>query len=346
MAKLNCNDFSKHIANGVLSNLYFLTGEKYFVDKFKSKLCDGILGENKNDFNMFSISSENLDIDKLEVNIDTYPIGSNKKCIVINNLPVDMWNDKALENFENIIKNMPCFTILILAQTEKPSGLKNSNKLKKIRSIAEKLGVYAEFSLSEMNVETELVNIAKQNFQKDLSKSLASKIIKKCSGYDMFALINELQKICEFEHSEKITENALSVVCENHEKENIFYLPKLILSGETQKAVAMLENLINQGETAVSIISVIGGDYIDMFRVKTLRDNNIPTSILTEIFDYKKKEFRIKNAEKNSRNRTLEDIKKCLNLILKADEKLKNSSLPEKLVLTELVVKLSKQSLS
>lgn len=341
MAKMNMNELKKSISEKNFYNVYFLTGEEYFVSKFKKIISDSLLGENKNDFNMFQISSENLDIQKLEINIDTYPIGSDKKCIILNNLPAEQWNDTDLENFENLLKNIPEFTVLIVAQTEKMPSAKNTNKIKKIEKISDKIGVCINFELDMRTLPDELSEYAKENFGKILGKNLALKLVDRCKNHTIRELMSEVKKICEFETEKTITEKSLSVINESREKIKIFALPKLILAGETAKAVNILNEMLEQGEDPIALISIISGEYIDMFRTKALLNSGKSTSALIEIFDYKSKEFRIKNAERNCRNRSLKDIKGSLELITEADKKLKSTTIPQKLILSELVVKLS-----
>lgn len=341
MAKMNLTELKKSLSEKNFYNLYFLKGEEYFVSKFKKIIPDLVIGENQNDFNMFKISSENLDIQKLEINIDTYPIGSNKKCIVLNNLPVERWNDDELENFENLLKNIPEFTVLIIAQTEKMSSVKNSNKIKKIEKECDKFGSCVNFVPEKITLQNELTDYAKKNFGKTLDKNLATELMSRCQNHSVRELFNEVKKICEFETEKTITQKSISVTNESKEKIKIFALPKLILSGETAKAVNMLNDILEQGEEPIAIVSVISGEYIDMFRVKALVNRGKSIALLPEIFDYKSKEFRIKNAERNCKNRSLKDIKKDLRLITEADKKLKSTNISPKLILNELVVKLS-----
>lgn len=341
MAKMNLNQLKKSISEKNFCNLYFLTGEEYFVSKFKKIISNCMLGENQNDFNMFNIASENLDIQKLEINIDTYPIGSDKKCIIINNLPVEQWGDSELENFENLIKNISEFTVLIIAQTEKTPSVKNSNKIKKIEKLCEKFGALVNFTAEKSMIQSELTEYAKKNFDKTLSKNLASELMNRCQNHSIRELFNEVKKICEFETGKTITEKSLSVTNESKEKIKIFALPKLILGGETAKAVNMLNEMLEQGEDPIAIVSVISGEYIDMFRAKAMIKSGKSTSVLSDIFDYRSKEFRIKNAERNCKNRSLNNIKEDLILLSEADKKLKSTAIPAKLILNELAVKLS-----
>ena len=343
MAKITKDELKKNISEQNFSNLYLMTGEEYFLNNFKKSLVDAILKENLNDFNFFNISSENLDVDKLEINVNTYPVGSAKKCIVINNLPLSRLEDGEFDSFANLLKDIPEFPTVIIAQTEKPSGVKNTNRIKKLQKVADEFGTYVNFEAEKSDIRSELTNHAKAHFNKTMDKQLAEKLIHRCNGYSMRELINELTKICEFEKSEVLTENSLNIVLESKEKIKIFALPKLIIAGETSKALKTLESLLEQGEDPIVIVAVISGEYLDMLRVKALLNAKIPTGELASIFDYKSKEFRIKNAERNCRSKSLSNIKSCLKLLTEADKKLKSTALSPNLILSELIAKLSQE---
>ena len=63
-------------------------------------------------------------------------------------------------------------------------------------------------------------------------------------------------------------------------------------------------------------------------------------SEIAKTYDYKGKEFRLKNAERKCRYLSLESINQSLNYILEADTKLKTTSLDPNLVLSELITQL------
>lgn len=343
MSKTSYNELGKNIESGNFSKLYFLCGEAYFVDKFKNIICEKILSKSKNDFNFVNITNEFITVENLEDTINTYPIGSIKKCVILNNLPLSRWDKEEFESFIKLTEDLPEFICLIIAQTETTQDTKSSNKLKKFQKAAEQNGCFVNFTINDIPIEKELIKWAKNDFGKILSSTVAQKIKQNCEIHTVAELKNELKKICEFESGDEITEQSLEVICKSQEKQKIFTLPKLILSGNAKKSFEMLEKLIDQGEDPISIVSVIASEYIDMFRVKALTEKGENTSKLTEIFDYKSKEFRIRNAESNCKKISMNKIQSCLKSLTEADIKLKSTALPQKLILDELVAKLLSQ---
>lgn len=345
MPKLNYTAIKTDLARKNLYKLYYLTGEAYFVNEFKRAISNEIIENSKNDFNFLNISSETIELEKIEDAVNTYPIGSAKKCVILNNIPVASWDTSEFEKFISIIEDLPEFVCVIIAQTEKSTDTKASVKSKKIQKLVEKIGCLANFSIDDVSIEAQLIEWASDDFGKTLSNHVASKIKKNCELHSLFELKNELKKICEFEKTDVITEEAIDgVICKSHEKKKVFALPKLILSGDAPKAAQMLEDLLAQGEEPILLVAVIACEYIDMFRVKALQNQGVSISVLTEIFDYKSKEFRIKNAERNSKKYSIKAIKKCLKLLIDADIKLKSTQLSSKFIITELVARLLNQN--
>ncbi len=341
MPKMNYTEVKADLARKNFYKLYYLTGETYFVNEFKNAISGEIIENSKNDFNFLNISSETIELEKFEDAINTYPIGSAKKCIILNNIPFSSWDTPEFEKFISIIEDLPEFVCVIIAQTEKSTDTKASVKSKKVQKLAEKAGWLVNFSIDDVSIETQLIEWANNDFGKTLSNRVALKIKKDCELHSLFELKNELKKICEFEKTNAITEESVdSVICKSYEKKKVFALPKLILSGDAPKAAQMLEDLLAQGEEPILLVSVIACEYIDMFRVKALQNQGISVSVLPEIFDYKSKEFRIKNAERNSKRYSMKMIKKCLKLLIEADIKLKSTQNSPKFVITELVVRL------
>ena len=100
--------------------------------------------------------------------------------------------------------------------------------------------------------------------------------------------------------------------------------------------------LFEQKEDPIGIVAVLSSEYIDLYRAKIYTVKNENPMDLKDVFDYKNKEFRIKNAVQKSKNISLENIIKSLDYLSEADLKLKSTTINPKLVIEELVIKLIK----
>ena len=340
MPETNYEKLKKDIASNKLHNLYLLQGEEYIVEYFEKSLSDKILEDNYSDFDIYVFSEENINLDKLSVALETLPVKASTKCIIIHNLPIESWDTDQTENFINIISDIPDFSSLIISQYAEISGAKNSAKFKKIQKTISEKGVSSTFSKKDIPIEKQLVFWAKKEHNKNLSIENAKTIKNICAHHNLIGLKNELKKVCELENTDTITESSLKVLSGSRVKTGVFDLPKALLAGDCEKPLKILDNLIEQKEEPIAILAVIGSEYIDMYRTKVFLNEGHSSVELAKIFDYKNKEFRLRNAEKRCANIDIDQIKRCLEYLLDADLKLKSTALNSKLVLSQLIVNL------
>ena len=341
MPKITLNELKKHISDKNLNKVYFFQGEEYLIEYFEAKLTNTIIKKSKNDFDINIFNSQNLNIENLENALETFPIASEKKCVIIHDLPLENWSADEIQKFIKIISDIPDFSILIISNYTEFS--KNAKiKFKKIEKAIIENGILINFSKKDIDAEKLLIKLAKNEYDKNLSPDLAKLICNSCANHSLNGLKSELKKICEFENNKTIPKNAIEVVIKSKLKSKIFDLPKAIFSKNTKKSFELLNDLINQKEEPIAIIAVISNEYIDIFRTKILLNNSYPASKLSEIFDYKNKEFRIKNAEIKCRNLSLSAIEKSLHALLEADESLKSVTINPKIILQTLIIKLIK----
>ncbi len=340
MQKISYSQLKKDISEEKFHNIYFFQGEEYIIEYFEKMLKEKILKKHDNDFDLIAFNSENLNLAKLYAAMENFPFMATKKCILIHNLPIETWNDEQIQEFINIISDVPDFVCLIVCQHIAPTGAKNIAKLKKIQKAMPVGAICANFSKKDISIEKQLVFWAKKDYGKELSLECARKINDLCFDHSINSLKNELRKICEFESSNQITEDSLDNLIASKLKPSVFDLPKAIFARNHNKVFKMLDDLLNCGEEPIAILAVIAGEYIDLYRVKTYLTAGKSLTDLSQDYDYSKKEFRLKNAAKISSNMDISKIKLCLKFILEADEKLKSSSASPKLALSQLIAKL------
>lgn len=337
MAELSYNKLKKSISENNISHIYLLQGEAYLIEYFEKMLKKQILGDKYCSFDNLFFNEDNLNLEKLSVALETFPVQSSKKFVVIKNLSTASWDNDEINKFIEIISDIPEFSYLIILQYDAQSISKNFSKIKKI--IVQE-GIITNFSKKDIPIEKQLIFWAKKEFGKTLDPKHAEYIKKTCPEHSITALKNELKKICEFEASDTITKEALEILVPSKVKTNIFNLPKAIFEKDGKKAFEILENLITQKEEPVAILNILTGEYIDLYRVKCFLNNGRHFSELEKIYDYKGKEFRLKNAERRCQYMNIDDIKLSLDYILEADIRLKSTSINPILVLSELITKL------
>ena len=101
-----------------------------------------------------------------------------------------------------------------------------------------------------------------------------------------------------------------------------------------------LDALFQQGEDPIAILGALSSVYVDMYRVKAALESGLPATAPAEYGDYKGREFRLRNGERNARGVPLPVLGESLSLLLQADLALKGSKLSPRTVLDQLIARL------
>ncbi len=340
MAKLSQAQLRGNIRNRNFGNLYFIFGtEKYLVEYYTKELVRGVLGKNFSDFNYQKLSENNISLENISDAIEVLPVMAEKRCVEVSDLDIDKLSQSDFKNLKALVSDLPETTVLIISQSSIVNDLKKSKFVSFIKLI-DKFGFLVELNnLDRLSLQKQLVKWAK-DLSCDLSENNAQKIIDRCTE-DLFMLRNEMEKLCAFVDGGEITENDISMIVIEQSEANIFEITKAISNGDTSKALDVLDILLYKKEEPIAILSLLSSVYVDVYRVKSAINSGYLTSDVSANFDYKRKEFRLNIAKRLAKNFSFEDLKKCINMIVETDFKLKSSSINSRILLEELISKLS-----
>ena len=88
------------------------------------------------------------------------------------------------------------------------------------------------------------------------------------------------------------------------------------------------------------ILAELSNTYTDMYRVRTAVESGMRAEDVAKDFDYKRKEFRLKKAERASARLTTDEICKCLEYLAETNTSINSSSSNKRLLLEQLIAKL------
>ncbi len=342
MPKITESDLKKQIKNNNLSNFYLIYGsEKFLINYYEKLLVESIVEKKQSSFNYNLFDKDDIDINLLKTCIETFPINSDKKCVLIKNLNLDGMNAKQITDICEIITDIPDTCTLLIIQTTIEVNEKKSSKWKKFITHVSKFGNIIEINQkTQTSLEKQIISWAKKR-DKILSSENASRILSMC-GKNLNDLKNEIEKLCALESESEIKLSTIDNIVTKNLESNVFELCKLLIAGDIAKAYECLGVLFFQREEPIMILSAIASNYIDMYRVKVAIESGQSPTAVSSIFDYKGKDFKIKNAERNLRYMSLNQIRQSIYLLLETDVKLKSSRVDARIILEEMIVKLIK----
>ncbi len=343
MASLTENELKSQIKSCKLNNLYLLYGEeKYLISHYTSKLIDVALDGTITDFNFKKFKASDISVDSLEEFIEVLPFLSSKKCVVVSDLELEKFNVTEIKKLKEIVSKIPETTVLIISQSNIDASIYKSSKWNSFIKLVEKRGNAVNFKkLSQLSLEKQIINWAKK-LTLNISQNSVEKLIEYC-GDDLLNLRSELEKLSAFADNGEITEDDIELLVSKKAEANVFDLTKAVSQNNYDRALKILHVLLEKKEEPVAILSLLASNYIDMYRVKVAKNSGVPTNQIAELFDYKRKEFRLTLASKACDNYSLKDLRKYISFLKEIDLKLKSSKDDNKILLEELLVKLSPQ---
>ena len=345
MASLTENELKSQIKSCKLNNLYLLYGEeKYLISYYTNKLIDVALDGTINDFNFKKFKASDMSVDSLEESIEVLPFLSSKKCVVVSDLEIEKFNVTEIKKLKEIVSKIPETTVLIISQSNIDASIYKSSKWNSFIKLFEKHGNAVNLKkLSRLSLEKQIINWAKK-LTLNISQNSVEKLIEYC-GDDLLNLRSELEKLSAFADNGEITEDDIELLVSKKAEANVFDLTKAVSQNNYDRALKILHVLLEKKEEPVAILSLLASNYIDMYRVKVAKNSGVPTNQIAELFDYKRKEFRLNLASKACDNYSLKDLRKYISFLKEIDLKLKSSKDDNKILLEELLVKLSPQFL-
>lgn len=340
MSNITESELKSNIKSGNISNIYILLGEeKLLIKYYTGKLIDKILGKNYLEFNYQVFCGTGTEIDDIADAVNTLPLMAHSKCVKVVDLDIDSMSSQDMDKLNQMMSDVPETTKLILTYPTLEIDLKKSSKWKKFIASTEKVADILDLQkLNKSALEKQLVSWT-QKYNCTLSLNNAAKIVELC-GNDLLTLRNEIEKLCAFTDGNEITSDIIDTVVTKNLETTVFALSDAIIANNYNKAYKQLNLLFYQKEEPVAILAVLSSAYIDMYRVRAAIERKESASIVSKYFDYKNKDFRIRNAERNVRNISIEYLRECINILAQTDLELKSSRTDNKILLQKMIAKL------
>lgn len=296
-----------------IKNIILIHGnESFLIEKHSKDIVDKLVDKSFYDFNVSKFEFEDLDIEKLYNSLQTLPLMSDNKVVIIENMPLDKGAiskyKTVFEELASIINNVPPSTYLIInSSTEK---LFNGKFLKKFKEIGN-INVVNKLNRPElMKYISNYLGIKQSDNVK-----LINYIVDN-SGYlitelkmTLLDLNNELDKIknLDLNASNKDIVETLTKISGY----NIFNLTDSILEKSLKKSLLIYNTLMDDSDDAFRIFYMILRTIRNILIIKECRRrgmNNIQISKKYSISN-----FELKKIERFINLWTYKDLKEAIN---------------------------------
>ncbi len=338
MPEIGESELRKQLRAGEFKNAYLIYGDEsylkeYYVSLIQKKLVD----KSFEAFNLHTFDGKDVLLDDILKDAQMLPMMSEYNLVIVRDYPID--KEKAdLELLEEYLADCPESTVFVMWFDSLVLDSKSA-KFKRLSKAFSKAGVVANLhKRTDSEIASLLVNGAKKRGSS--LDVVNAKYLISVSGNDLQTLLNELDKLCAFAQGTPITREIIDNMATKCFQARIYDLSKCIVAGNSYKAFDVLNSLFEMKEKPIMILSAISGVYVDMYRVKCAKAAGYSYDDVAKHFNYKRREFALKNASRDCASMSISRLRASLDAIMQTDIKLKSTAADERILLEELTVKL------
>lgn len=338
MPKLNENQLKEQIKNGSFSNAYLIYGEEsYLKELYVSKLKDKIVDPAFEAFNLHRFEGKDALLDDILKDAQMMPMMSEYNLVIVRDYPVEK-SKSDMKLLVEFLSDVPESTIIIFYYDSLVPEAKSA-AFKKVITAFDNAGAVVNMEKrSEADVAKMLVSGAKK--RGSVLEINNAKYLISVSGNDLKNLLNELDKLSYFAQGKEITKEIIDNMATKCLQARVYDLSKAVVAGDADMAYGIIDVLFGMKEDPILILAVIGGVYVDMYRVKCAKAAGFSYDDVAKHYNYKGREFALRNASRDCASLSEELLRRSLDEIMDTDIKLKSTSTNRKLLLEELIVKL------
>ena len=286
---------------------------------------------------------------ELILEIGKLPFSSPKRVVVIKK--AEKLEKTLFPYLRHYLPKIPFTTLLILlihqkvkitfSKTDKVnmSGLFTTE----VDTVLNKLALFIEIKMDYSKI-IDWIIINFSHLGKNILPSEAEYLFS-LVGEDFWALKNEISKIASFNEPKiKITRETIIKVVAHYFHGTVFELIDAISEGKVDKSLSVVATLWSQNPDPLAIISLLGGHFALLYKIKHLIQLGKKTDEIIKILNVHP--YRFEKALKQEKAFSIDAIKKALNWTMRADRTLKTTRASAAKVIEILVISLAKLAFS
>ncbi len=253
----------KHLSNGDATGVYLFFGEElYLRDIYIEKIKAVIPDDDLREFNLITIDGREADFDEIQDAVESYPMMSEKKLVIIRDTGVfKKANEETNEFYSKIISNVPDFLVLLFIEDA-------VDKRSSLYKAVSKSGTVCNFEYLKPYELTAWVQGYVLKAKKKMSKEIIEYFIS-LSQPGLINLKNELDKLISSVETEITMSDVRNSIAKSLDIQ-VFDLSDAIMEGNKDKALMILSGLKEAKENAFTIIYLLHSGFDKMLQSKLM----------------------------------------------------------------------------
>lgn len=341
MGIISENQLRTHLKAEQPSQLYYLYGtDTGTVQKIAKAVKTKILGRDYSSADYNQYEGKAFSVSEFADASVMFSMCCQYNFIVINDLNADDLGADDLKMLLKTLESLPADTIVLIYITgfdikngKKTPGAKN----KKIIDCAAKKGIVFEAAPKKPAELSKYIAERIKNNGCTVTKENAQLIAQRCLS-DTLMAENSADMLCSYVPSGEITAEMIMSMIPAAIDTNAFALASAVTNRNTSAALNILDELISERTESVIIISALSNAFIDLYRARAAIESSVSDSDMAADFNYRGREFVVRNAFSDARKTSLKRLHKCLLILRSADLECKSTRLNQKTIIEKAII--------
>ena len=318
MSKLTAEKLNAELAKNIVSPVYLLTGEDVYRKNLVIQKIREIL--HPDDFNSYQSEADKADLGEVLALANTAPVFSENRLVVLTG--IEKLRKDPKEALIRYLDNPLPTTTLILTHNDSKK-MKTEKVLAEVCSDAGRVANFDELKKDELTAWVRQ-KLQEKGLQPDFD---SVDLLCESVGGELNALENEIEKISLYtaeRENKAITKDDVLACIGFSKEENPFELSNAITACNRNRAVKLVDKLVDDGEEPVAILSKMTFPILKMARIKRLSEAGLAPAEILRAAGLMYWESRLVNQARSFPPQ--KNFLNALNRIIEADSAFKSSS--------------------
>lgn len=331
MSEMSIQADLQKIRKEKLAPCYLVLGtEKFLQDQVRTEILKKIKIDGEDDLNFLSFDMENSSIDEVIAEAETLPFFGDQRLVFVEN-PYFLTGEKGTNGIDqntdllvNYLKEPLETTVLVIfAPYEK------LDERKKVTKQLKKTAITIDVKqLDEKAVRQYLLNTL-ENSEIKMDRQ-AIDLFLRLTDLDLSKMMRELQKILLYgQEQEVITVKEIEQLVPKTLEHNLFDMTQYILSGRTEQALRLFQDLVTQGEETIKINAILLSQIRLFLQTKFLVKIGYQQANIAETL--KIHPYRVKLAMQEVRKFNEQTLRRLFDELVEMDYEIKSGKIEKEL---------------
>ena len=344
MALLDEDGLSRLLKSPLTEHIFLIYGDdNYLKDVYTDRLQRAVLpDETLKFFNYHVYEDDETPLEDIFGDADTLPVMAEKTCLLIKNRPLDTLGEKALQAFENRLKDVPDSSVMIFCYNAITftNAQRDYPKWAAVIDVFRRCGVAVDLSHRTQRQTVQLLIKGAASRGTSIDADTAAYMIDVC-GDDLGSLLNEFNKLCAYADGQPVTKEMVDETVTKSVEASVFDISNMIFTGDADRAFAIVYELIRRKTPVQPIIGALIQSYMTIYRYKTAKAAGRTVAELLNDMGYKSNQDYIFNKISGvSAKIGMDRLRRSLEILIDADVKSKSTAALPETLLTELIAEL------